>query len=81
MAFLFLSSNSVRTIVGIHHLDANETYEEKSRLKQHKNATSFIQQIPGAGINKTAVARPLTSHLTKYEQDMCATGKEIKINS
>ena len=44
----------VNTTVQMHHLDANETYGEKARWEQDKNATCCFEQILDATPCKTA---------------------------
>ena len=51
-------------------MDTDETYSEKARREQHKNATCYFEQILEAALHKKkkthTLVRPPTSHLTKY---------------
>ena len=44
-------------------MDTVLAYLEKSRWEQHKNATSYTEQILEATFHKTAAVRLPTSHL------------------
>ena len=50
----------------MHYMDTNKIHREKARWKLHKNATCCFEQILEATLDKTAVVRPTTSHLTNH---------------
>ena len=52
----------------MHHVDADKAYNKKAWRELHKNATSYIKQIPVATSNKTATERPLTSYPNKMDK-------------
>ena len=56
------SCSRVSTTVSL-HLDYNETQGEKARWELHNDAACCFQQILEAAPCKTAIGRPLTSHL------------------
>ena len=47
----------------MHHMDAHEMNREKAKLKLHKNATSYFEQILEATPHETAAVELLTLHL------------------
>ena len=49
----------------MHHMNANETYEEKAWRQLH-NAASNIEQVLEATPHKTAAVRPPTTHHENY---------------
>ena len=57
------NTGGVNTTRGMHHVDADSMYREKTRRGLYKNATSYIGQVLEATSHKTAAVRPLTSHL------------------
>ena len=44
-------------------MDADKTYKEKARREEHKNATSYIEQILETTPDETTAVRPPTSYL------------------
>ena len=69
----------------MHHMDADKGYGEKARRQLHKNATSYIEQIPEATSYKTITVRPPTTHLENHsklnKQDMLLITGEVRTNS
>ena len=47
----------------MHHMGADKANREKAWPEQHKNATSYIEQILEATSHKTAVVQPPASYL------------------
>ena len=62
---ILLSCGDIST-VWLHFLDRNETLEEKGSWELHKNSICGFEQILLTAPNKTAVVRPLTSHLINH---------------
>ena len=51
----------------MHHMDANQTYVEKSWRQLHKNAESRTEQVLEATSHKTAAVRPPITHHENYQ--------------
>ena len=62
----FLTTTSWYTTVWMHHFDADLVYREKDWRQLHKDATSYINQIPEVTFQKTTAVRPPTTHLEDH---------------
>ena len=80
----FPTSSRVGTIIRLHHLDFNETLEEKAWWELHKDAVSYFDKIQESAPYKTATVRPLTSHIINHPrsdgQYMQGFAGELKAN-
>ena len=54
------------TTIWMHHLDANQTAEEKTRRQLHKNVERNIEQVLASTTHKTPTIRLLASHHENY---------------
>ena len=62
----FPSSDRVKTILWMHHVDADKAYGEKAWQQLHKNARSCIKKILETTLHKTAAERPPITHLENH---------------
>ena len=60
-------------VIGLHHLESNETLAGKARWKLHKDTTCCFEQIFEAAAYKIAVLRSPTYHVTNYPNQMNQT--------
>ena len=60
---ILLICSHVNTIAWLHHLDFDDTPQEKARCELRKDAAWCFEQILEAAPYKIAAVRPLTSHL------------------
>ena len=69
----------------MHHMYTEKTHREKARRKPYKNATSCIEQMLEATINKTTAKRPFTPTSLKSskldEKDMRNNAGKARMNS
>ena len=68
-----LSCGCISTIVGMHHLNVNETHGEKGRTELNKNVMCCFQQILEATPHKIAAEQPQCSHVTNHPCKMNKT--------
>ena len=59
----FPSRACVSPTVGMHHMNTDKAYREKTRQELHKNTTNYTEQILEATSHKTAAVQPPTPHL------------------
>ena len=54
-------------------MDANEMHREKTRWELHKNAASYLEQIPEATPHETTAVQPHTTYFKSYPSNMNKT--------
>ena len=67
---VFPSCSHVSTTVWLHHLNPNETIQEKARWELNKAAACSFEQILVTAPYKIVVVWPLISHLTNHPHKM-----------
>ena len=60
-------------------MDADKTYWEKTRRELHKDATSYIEQIPEVTLHETATVWPFTTNLLNHPNKTNKTCKDALI--
>ena len=68
-----VSLGNVKGLVIVLGLNFGEITGEKARWELHKDVACCFEQILEAAAYKTAVVRPLTSHLTNHPSKMNKT--------
>ena len=58
-------------------MDANKTHWEKARREQHRNATSYLEQILVAAPQEITAVRPLNSNLKNHQSKMNKTWEAL----
>ena len=77
---IFPSCSHISTTVWLHHLEySNEKIGKKALWKIHKNIMCCLEQILEAARYKTALVRPLTSHLTNHRNKMCKIWRALLV--